>query len=279
MKPMFVAEIGCNHQGDFQLALRMVDAAARVGVNVVKFQKRDPDSLPDHIRNMPRKDMENSFGNTYYEHRWALEFTLEQHLVLKDRCLERGVDYALSVFDLPSARDAVEILKPYYIKIGSGVTHNRKLLEYVFLKWKNPVHISTGMMDQAESADIKRLCRKHQVKSVFYHCVSAYPTPYNQCCIQEIHNLCRDGWDVGFSNHSLGIALDAPAVALGARWIERHFTLDKELKGSDHSISLLPVEMKQTIQNCLHTYEALGMKNGSVQPCEESNRAFYRSWV
>lgn len=275
-KPLIVAEIGCNHQGDFEIAKRMVRVAADFcGVDFVKFQKRDIEAIEDKTHLHPNPSM--SFGRTYYEHRKALEFSVEQHAELRDLSASLGVGYACSVFDLQSLKDIIS-LSPDYLKFGSAVNQSFDLLGYAFENWTGPIHISLGMLKKEGRADLMSFLRErrsiHSV--VLYHCVTAYPTPAVQACIREIVNLVNGlgGMynDVGYSGHHQGVALDIAAFALGANWIERHFTLDRTWKGTDHVAALEPDGLRKVVKYLLDTALALTEKpRGGLVECELEN--------
>lgn len=244
--PTVVAEIGCNHMGRVDIAREMIRVARACGAGVVKFQKRCPRvCLTPAEYAAPHPHPEHAFGRTYGEHREALEFPLPVHAELKAFAEAQGIRYATSVWDVPSAREVIA-LAPDYIKIPSARNTDGELLAVVRDEYAGEVHVSTGMTTRQ---DVARLVdffaaagAAHRL--VLYACTSAYPAPFHEVCLLEIPRLRRTHGDriraVGLSGHHLGIALDVAAFALGAAWIERHFTLDRTWKGTDHAASLEP---------------------------------------
>jgi sialic acid synthase SpsE len=235
-KAVLVAECGANHQGDMETAFHMIESAAHCGATYAKFQKRDIEAIPDEIKARPRFD-ENAFGPTEYEHRKALEFTIEQHAKLKEVCEANGIKYACSAWDERSFQEIAD-LGVDYIKIPSAKNQE-------FERWKLPnrfpnLHISLGMLT-GEQRD--RLLREYGLpnspfRAFFYACTSKYPCQMEDAYLAEIPYLVGRSGSCGFSGHHRGIALDVAAYILGATWIERHFTLDRSSKGTDHAASL-----------------------------------------
>lgn len=277
-KPCIIAEIGCNHKGDLAIAEEMIRVAATYcKVDVVKFQKRCVKELlsPDEY-NRPHPVPENAYGPTYGAHREFLEFNVEQHRRLQAVCREVGVEYSTSVWDLTSAREMVS-LSPKLLKVPSACNLNFDLLSFLCDSFGGEIHLSLGMTTKAEEEKIvtffqdKGRCRD----LVLYACTSGYPVPFEDVCLLEISSL-REKWgkvvkSVGFSGHHLGIAIDAAAIALGAEWVERHFTLDRTWKGTDHAASLEPDGLRKLVRDCHAVKKALTSKNG-VLPIEEAQR-------
>lgn len=271
MKPTkIIAEIGCNHKGNMDTARDMIATAALYcKADVVKFQKRcNKELLSDEEYNAPHPHVEQSYGNTYGDHRELLEFDPDQHRQLKKWCEEYGVVYSTSVWDLTSAAAIVD-LHPELIKIPSACNLNRHLLAYLCRSYPGKIHVSVGMTTLKEIEDI--VCffeteSRHQ-DLVLYSCTSGYPVPFETICLREITRLTglyghRVG-AIGFSGHHLGIAVDAAAVALGAEWIERHFTLDRTWKGTDHAASLEPDGLRKLVRDCHAVCKSLTYKEES----------------
>ena len=243
-----VAEIGCNHMGQLELAKDMIAAAARAGAWCVKFQKRDPKSCLTPAQYEAPYDSPNSFGRTYGEHRERLEFTIEQHRELLLTCVRYGVKYSTSVWDLPSLAEALVLHGEFplafpYVKIPSAKNEDFRLLEAADYKWPTEVHISNGMIGREEEKDIVDFL---QMKCVMYACTSSYPSEHKDVKILDVPRLLKYPIrSVGFSGHHKGIALDVAAAALGAEFIERHFTLDRTWKGTDQAASLEPEGLRR----------------------------------
>lgn len=278
-QPKVIAEIGCNHKGDMEIAREMIfTAAAFCKADAVKFQKRCPRELlsPEEY-SAPHPNPANSYGATYGEHREFLEFNLEQHRQLKEWCEEVGIEYSTSVWDLTSAREIAE-LSPAMVKIPSACNLNRPLLEFVCGNYPGEIHLSFGMTTRDEEDKIvsffEQMGRAKDL--VVYACTSGYPVPFEDVCLLEIRRLTESYKSrvksVGFSGHHLGIAVDAAAVALGAEYIERHYTLDRTWKGTDHAASLEPEGVRKLVRDCRAVYKALRYKDRDILEIEAVQR-------
>ena len=273
MKPVIIAEIGCNHKGDMNIAHKMIKLLGtfkllneEAYIDVVKFQKRtNKELLSPEEYNAPHPHPENSYGNTYGEHREFLEFTPEQHKTLKQWCEEEGVTYSTSTWDLTAAKEIVAI-KPKLIKVPSASNLNFPMLEYLRDNYDGEIHLSFGMTTKEEEKKIINFFKeKNRAKDlVIYACTSGYPVPFDDICLNEITRLKEEyGKDVkgiGFSGHHLGIAVDIAALALGATYFERHFTLDRTWKGTDHAASLEPMGMLKLARDLRNVSRALTSK-------------------
>lgn len=277
--PRIIAEIGCNHKGDMKIAKEMIMTAAMYcKVDVVKFQKRCPkELLTAEEYNAPHPHPENSYGTTYGAHREFLEFSVEEHRQLQAWCEEFGVEYSTSVWDLTSAREICE-LKPRLIKVPSACNLNRPLLSYLCDEFGGEIHLSFGMTSREEEERIVRFFeeRGRNKDLVVYDCTSGYPVPFDDICLLEICRL-RELYGgrvkaIGFSGHHLGIAVDSAAVALGAEWIERHFTLDRTWKGTDHAASLEPDGVRKLARDCRAVARALTYKKEDILDIEKEQR-------
>jgi len=263
-KPMIVAEIGCNHLGDMEIAREMITVAATFcKADVIKFQKRTPKELltPEEY-NSPHPNPENSYGKTYGEHREFLEFSIEQHQELKELCEDYGKVYSVSVWDMTSAREVV-MLNPKLIKIPSANSTNWEILDFLCNSFSGEIHVSTGMTTRDEVESIVQFFenKNRNRDLVLYHCTSGYPVPFEDLCLLEIsrlHDLYSERVKtIGFSGHHKGISMDIAAYTLGADWIERHFTLDRTWKGTDHAASLEPDGLRKLIRDLSAAEKAL----------------------
>jgi sialic acid synthase len=265
--PKIIAEVGCNHKGDLATAKELISVAAQFcKVDYVKFQKRNNrELLSEEQYNAPHPNPHNSFGNTYGAHREFLEFNLDQHRELQAYCREVKVGYATSVWDLTSAKE-IATLKPDFIKIPSGTNQHFELLGYLCADYKGQIHVSLGMTTREETAKVVKFFEdKGRIKDlVLYACTSGYPVAFDDLCLLEITNLIERYGSrvaaVGFSGHHLGIAADVAAQTLGARWIERHYTLDRTWKGTDHAASLEPDGMRKVVRNAQAIAKALNYR-------------------
>ncbi len=285
-----VAEIGCNHTGDLDLAKKMIRIAARdCGADVVKFQKRCPRELltPAHYA-APHPDPRHAYGDSYGAHREFLELDTDQHQELITYSQNLGIAYSTSVWDVTSAKD-MAALDPAMLKVPSASNLNYEMQAYLCTHFAGEIHVSTGMSRGQEIADLLRFYaeRDRAQDLVIYACTSGYPVAFADICLFEIRNLMmRYGTvvkGIGFSGHHLGIAPDLAALALGRMMmqeghgcfshIERHFTLDRTWKGTDHAASLEPDGLRQLCQNLRAVDQALTFKTADILPVEERQRA------
>jgi sialic acid synthase len=274
-----IAEIGCNHKGDLEIAKELIKVAAHVcGADVAKFQKRNPkELLSDEQYNSPHPNPVHSYGETYGEHRQFLEFSLEQHAELKAYCESQGIVYATSVWDMQSARETCT-LNPELIKIPSATNLDFALQGYLAENFFGKIHVSTGMTTRDE---IDQLIGFYEERGrakdlVVYACTSGYPVSFEDLCLREITTLIEKYGDrvdqIGFSGHHLGIAADIAAMTLGAEWVERHFTLDRTWKGTDHSASLEPDGLRRLCRDLKHVHAALTCKSEDILDIEKPQK-------
>lgn len=279
LPPKVIAEIGCNHRGEMETALELIKIAAIFcKVDAVKFQKRNPKELltPDQYA-APHPNPMHAYGETYGEHREFLEFSAEQHKVLKNACEEFGLLYSTSVWDLTSAKEIVP-LQPAFLKIPSACNLHFEMLGYLADHFPGDIHISFGMTTQEEEEKVVSFFEnKGRAKSlVVYSCTSGYPVAFEDICLLEIIRLQEKFGarvkEIGFSGHHLGIAADVAAMTLGASWIERHYTLDRTWKGTDHSASLEPDGLRRLTRDLHNVYKALNTKPTEILPVEQVQR-------
>jgi sialic acid synthase len=253
-----IAEIGHNHQGSVEQAKQMFDRAKECGAHAVKIQKRDNRSLyTEEFFNKPY-DNENSFGPTYGLHREALEFDKAQNEELRDYSREIGITFFATAFDHSSAELLAEIDMPAY-KIASADLPNLPLLRHVAEIGK-PMVISTG---GATLEDVRRAM--DTITSIndqvaLLQCTAEYPAKWDEMDLRVIQTY-RDLFPhnvVGLSSHDNGIAMAVAAYVLGARIIEKHFTLDRAMKGTDHRFSLEPQGLRKLLRDLKRTRLALG---------------------
>ena len=277
--PTVIAEIGCNHKGEMDIAKELIKMAAIFcKAPVAKFQKRTPrELLSEEQYNAPHPNPMHAYGETYGAHREYLELTVDQHRELMDYCNEFGVVYSSSVWDMTSARE-IASLDPKLIKVPSAMNNYTAMLEYLCDDYGGQIHISTGMSTTEEVDDMVALFeKKRRAKDlVLYACTSGYPVPFEDVKLLDIPDLIqryggRVG-DFGFSGHHLGIAIDVAAYALGATWIERHFTLDRTWKGTDHAASLEPDGLRRLVRDLNATYKSMGRKDGGLLDIEVEQR-------
>lgn len=278
-KPYVIAEIGCNHKGEMELAKELIKVAKIFcNVDAVKFQKRNnKELLTEEQYNDPHPNPINSYGATYGAHREYLEFDVKQHQELKEYCEEIGITYSTSVWDVTSAKE-IASLNPEFIKIPSACNNNVAMLEWLCENYKGELHISTGMTTKDEIDDLVNLFKKHNRNKdlVLYNCTSGYPVPFNDVCLLDI-NLLLDKYKddvkhIGFSGHHLGIAVDVAAYTLGANIVERHYTIDRTWKGTDHAASLEPMGLRKLSRDLRAVHNALEFKSQDILPIEQVQR-------
>ena len=279
LKPFVIAEIGCNHKGDMDIAKRLIRTAAiYCEVDAVKVQKRcNRELLTPEQYNAPHPNPANSYGKTYGEHREFLEFTVEQHRELKEYCEEMNIVYSTSVWDLTSAKE-IASLHPKFIKIPSACNNHYEMLEWLCDNYEGEIHISLGMTTHEEEEKLIQLFEKkgRNKDVVLYVCTSGYPVAFGDVCLLEITRV-REMYEnrvkrIGFSGHHLGIAVDIAAYTLGASVIERHYTLDRTWKGTDHAASLEPEGVRKLKRDLMATYEALHYKEKEILDVEAVQR-------
>ena len=278
-KPYIIAEIGCNHKGDMEIAKELIKIAKIFcNVDAVKFQKRNNrELLTDEQYNAPHPNASNSYGTTYGAHREYLEFDTAQHQELKSYCEEIGIVYSTSVWDTTSAKE-IASLNPEFIKIPSACNNNYDMLGWLCDNYKGEIHISTGMTTKDETGDLVQFFedRGRNMDLVLYNCTSGYPVPFEDVCLLDI-NLLQEKYShkvkhIGFSGHHLGIAVDVAAFSLGANIIERHYTIDRTWKGTDHAASLEPMGLRKLSRDLNAVHNALSFKKTDILPIEQLQR-------
>jgi sialic acid synthase len=253
-----IAEIGHNHQGSMEKAKKLFDEAKAAGAHAVKLQKRDNRSLYTHdLYNKPYEN-ENSYGATYGEHREYLEFERAHYEELQAYAAEIGVTFFATPFDLPSADFLARLEMPAY-KIASADLINTPLLRHVAGSGK-PVILSTG---GATLDDVRRgfdTVAEVNPEVALLQCTAGYPAEWDELDLRVITTY-RDLFPsavVGLSSHDNGIAMAVGSYVLGGRIVEKHFTLNRALKGTDHRFSLEPQGLRKMVRDLRRTRLALG---------------------
>jgi sialic acid synthase len=253
-----IAEVGHNHQGDVEKCKELFRVAKECGVDAVKLQKRNNRSL--YTRDMYEKpyDNENSFGATYGEHREALEFGRDEYLELQRYCRELQLTFFATAFDLPSADFLAELDVPAF-KIASGDLQTTRLLRHV-AGFGKPMIVSTGGATMEDVVRAYDTIMPINPQLCFLQCTAAYPASPEELNLKVIATL-RNRFPelvVGLSDHENGIAMAVAAYVLGARVLEKHFTLNHTWKGTDHAFSLEPIGMRKLVRDLRRTRVALG---------------------
>jgi N-acetylneuraminate synthase/sialic acid synthase len=265
-----IAEIGHNHQGDLEKAKQLFLKAKESGVDAVKLQKRDNRAL--YTRQMYDKpyENENSFGRTYGEHREFLEFGRDEYAELQKYAREIGVTFFATAFDFPSADFLAELNMPAY-KLASGDLTNLPLLRHVAAIGK-PMIVSTGgaTMDDVQRAYDAVMAVNPSL--ALLQCTATYPTEAEDLNLRVIETLRKQfpGVVVGLSDHYNGISMAVAAYVLGARIIEKHFTMNHTWKGTDHALSLEPIGMQKMVRDLHRIRVALGDGQKRALPAERA---------
>ena len=253
-----IAEIGHNHQGSLKTAKELFIAAKECGVDAVKLQKRDNRSLfTREMYNKPYEN-ENSFGKTYGEHREFLEFGLAEYRELQQFARELGLAFFATAFDFKSADFLAELETPAF-KIASGDLRNIPLLKYV-AAFQKPVIVSTGggTMEDVQRAYDAMMPINPQL--AILQCTAGYPCAFEEMNLRVITSFREQFPDVtvGLSSHDSGIAMVVAAYVLGARVVEKHFTLNRAMKGTDHAFSLERGGMRRVVRDLRRARVAMG---------------------
>jgi sialic acid synthase len=266
----FIAELGHNHQGNLKVALDMIKIAAQCGANAVKFQKRDNKML--YTKEMYNKpyDFENSFGLTYGEHREFLEFDRDEYLAIKKCADENNVEFMCTPFDFQSV-DFLEDLGITSYKLASGDMTNIPLIEYI-AKLKKPLFISTGASQLDEIHIAYDTVLKYHDKLCFLHTICSYPADYSDLNLRFIEVLKKEfpRAIIGYSGHDNGILAAVIAYMLGAVVVEKHFTMNRSWKGTDHNFSLEPEGLRKQIRDLQRLDFMLGNGKKTIRDTELS---------
>jgi N-acetylneuraminate synthase/sialic acid synthase len=265
-----IAEIGHNHQGSLEKARELFREAKAAGAHAVKLQKRDNRGLYTRAAYNKSYDNENSFGATYGEHREFLEFGEREYRDLQAYAAELGVDFFSTAFDFASADFLHSLDVPAY-KIASGDLKSTPLLKHVAAFGK-PIVISTGgaLIDDVQRAYDAIMPINPQL--AILQCTAGYPAAFEELDLRVISTYRErfPGAVIGFSSHDNGISMPVAAFMLGARIVEKHFTLNRAMKGTDHAFSLEPVGLRKMVRDLERTHKAMG---DGVKKIYDSERA------
>ncbi|MBR8827574.1 MAG: N-acetylneuraminate synthase family protein [Gomphosphaeria aponina SAG 52.96 = DSM 107014] len=253
-----IAEIGNNHQGSLAKCKEMFRVAAECGANAVKLQKRDNRSLYTKAAFDKPYEHENSFGLTYGEHREFLEFGKYEYVELKEYAKKVGITFFSTAFDFPSADFLAALDMPAY-KIASGDLTNIPLLKYV-AQFQKPMIVSTGGGTMADVQRAYDAIMPINPQLCLLQCTASYPANFEELDLQVINTYRAQFPDVvaGLSSHDNGIAMAVAAYVLGANVVEKHFTLNRAMKGTDHAFSLEPTGLRKMVRDLRRTRQAMG---------------------
>lgn len=262
-----IAEAGVNHNGNIELAKKLVDAALDANADAIKFQSFITDNIVSQKAEKADYQKIATGGGNQYAMLKKLELSYEDHLTLKNYCDEKGILFVSTPFDFESVDLLEKIHVPFY-KISSGDLTNIPLLRYI-AGFNKPIILSTGMSNLGEIEEaISNIFDSGNKNITLLHCTSNYPTDFEDVNLNAMITI-RDAFKlpVGYSDHTVGIEIPIAAVAIGAKIIEKHFTLDKNMPGPDHSASLNPTELKQMVESIRNIEKSLG--NG-IKKCSNS---------
>ena len=280
MHTFIIAEAGPNHNGDFETALRLVDAAKRAGVDCVKFQTFVSEELiSKRAEKAEYQKKTTGADESQYEMLKKLELSFDQFRELKKYCEETGIMFLSTPFDIPSIHFLQELDIAFW-KIPSGEITNYPYLVEIAKTHKDVV-MSTGMSEMEEIAAAIKVLRENGAGRIsLLHCNTEYPTPFEDVNLRAMDTL-RDafGVPVGYSDHSLGISVPIAAAARGAQIIEKHFTLDKNMVGPDHKASLEPQELCDMVSAIRNIEKALGSAEKKPSASEKKNMAVARKSI
>lgn len=281
-KVIIIAEAGVNHNGSYELAIKMVDEAKRAGADYVKFQTAKPELVISTFAPKAEYQKETTgAAESQLEMCKAIHLPLTDYRPLKEYCDKVGIGFMSTPFDLVSI-DVLEPLDMDYYKIPSGEITNLPYLRKIASKHR-PVILSTGMCEIEEVEAALQVLEQGGVKRsdvIVLHCNTEYPTPMCDVNLRAMDDLRRSlGVEVGYSDHTKGIEVPIAAVALGATVIEKHFTLDKTMEGPDHKASLEPDELKAMVDAIRNIEQALGDGHKHVSPSERKNMDIARKSI
>lgn len=275
-----IAEAGVNHNGDIDLAKKMIDVASDAGVDYVKFQTFKSENLVTSTASKAEYQKENTKNNdSQLSMLKSLELTQDDFSMLKDYAGKQKIGFISTPFDLESL-EFLSTLNMDFWKIPSGEITNYPYLVRIG-KTKMPVIMSTGMSDIDEIRDAIKVLKENGCPDIkLLHCNTMYPTPFEDVNLKAMDTLKNEfNVEVGYSDHTTGIEVPIAAVSLGATVIEKHFTLDKTMEGPDHAASLNPDELKAMVSAIRNIEKALGAGEKIVTESEKANKAVARKSI
>ncbi|MFU1796329.1 N-acetylneuraminate synthase [Paenibacillus azoreducens] len=273
-----IAEIGVNHNGSLELALESIKAAKAAGADAVKFQTFKTENLVTKYAQMAEYQTENlnvSTSQSQFEMLKKIELSFNDFIILQKKCEELDIDFLSTPFDDESA-EFLHSINIDAFKIGSGDMNNIPLLKRINT-YKTPILLSTGM---ATLEEVQESLEVITSPVALLHCTSDYPAPLEDVNLFAMKTMEKEfGTPVGYSDHTDGIQVSVAAISLGARIIEKHFTLDKSLPGPDHKASMSPEEFEYLVRSIRNVEIALGDGVKRCMPSEENTRLVARKSV
>jgi len=282
-EPYIVAEIGANHNGDMDLAKKLIKSAVECGADAVKFQSWNTKSIISkevYERNQSYNDSPKKHFGSLEEMVEKYYLREEQHFELKQYCKKHRIEFCSTPFSKEEVDLLIKVDVPF-IKVASMDINHLELLKYIAKQGK-PVVLSSGMatLGEIEQA-VRTIEEQNNDQIVILHCISIYPPKYKDINLNNIKMLQQAfDYPIGFSDHSLGVVIPLASVALGCCLIEKHFTIDKDLPGWDHEISADPSELKVICEESKNIVKALGVFKRTISEAErEKLKIFRRSIV
>lgn len=279
-KTLIIAEAGVNHNGDIEIAKKLIDAAADAGADYVKFQTFKAAKLASKNALTAEYQTQNTGkSESQFAMLQKLELSEADHYELIDYCNQKGIKFFSTAFDLESL-DFLSKLGADLYKVPSGEITNLPYLEKI-RQLASEIILSTGMSTMEEIADALNVLKSNsEAKITVLHCNTEYPTPFSDVNLRAMQHIkSQFGVSVGYSDHTLGIEVPIAAVALGATIIEKHFTLDRTLPGPDHAASLEPAELKAMVSSIRNLEKALGTDVKAPSPSELKNISVARKSI
>jgi len=281
-KVQIIAEIGVNHNGDINLAKKLIDEAKNAGADSVKFQTFKAERLvTKKLKKANYQNLNDKRDESQYSMLKRLELTLDMHKEIISYCKKRKIEFLSSGFDIESL-DLLSDLGQKKFKIPSGEITNLPYLKHI-AKIANSIILSTGMSNLNEIRDAIDILEKNGVirkKITILHCTSEYPAPFNEVNLLSMNTIKKEfDVSIGYSDHTKNIEVAIAAVALGANIIEKHFTLKKELPGPDHRASLEPNEFKNMVDAIRNIEAAMGLANKKPTKSENKNKLLIRKSI
>ena len=266
-----IAEAGVNHNGNFDLACKLADAAKEAGVDCIKFQTFKSKNLVSHSAKKAEYQKHTTGEGSQVDMLKKLELSYDEFLALKNYCDKVGICFLSTPFDFDSIEFLNSIDMPFW-KIPSGEVTNYPYL-VALAKTGKPVVMSTGMCEMDEIQAAIDVLRENGTKDIkLLHCNTEYPTPFEDVNLSAMQTM-RDAFslEIGYSDHTKGLEVPIAAVALGATVIEKHFTLDRKMEGPDHKASLEPDELAKMVSSIRNIERALGNGDKTPSPSEKKN--------
>ena len=279
MSVYIIAEAGVNHNGSFELACRLADAAKEAGADCVKYQTFKSENLVSKDAQKAEYQKKTTGDSSQQDMLKKLELSYDSFVRLKEYCNKIGICFLSTPFDFESI-DFLKSLDMPFWKIPSGEVTTYPYL-VALAKTGKPVVMSTGMCEMNEIADAIKVLKDNGTKDIkLLHCNTEYPTPFEDVNLTAMKTMREAfGVEVGYSDHTKGIEVPIAAVALGATIIEKHFTLDRNMEGPDHKASLEPQELKQMVCSIRNIEKAIGTGDKTPSASEKKNITIARKSI